>query len=145
MRGIYIKGKARSGKIPARYPTKVSAVGCASRRRMWGTRGRKNLMRARLKCRSTRNVPRAVKKASLLAEERGKGHRTTVVTTKSSLLPEDPERRISRGYCRGLGLRGPSFGYMMGLKPKPRTNGIQEGVITVKKAHVGKRRSQWRS
>ena len=77
----------------------------------------------------------------MLAEERGKGHRTTVVTSKSSFLPEDLERRISRGYCRGLGLRGPLFGYMMDLKPKLRTNSVQEGVIAVKRAHVGTRRS----
>ena len=76
----------------------------------------------------------------MLAEERGKGHRTIVVTSKSSLLPEDSKRRISRDYCRGLGLRGPSFGYMMDLKPKPRTNSVQERVIAVKRAHVGKRR-----
>ena len=145
MRGIYIKGEARSGKIPARYPTKVSVVGCASCHRTWGTRGHKNLMRARLECRSTRNVPRADKKTSLLAEEGGKGHRTTVVTLKSSFLPEDTERRISRGYCWGLGLRGPSFWYIIGLKPKLRTNSVQEGVIVVKRAHVGKRRDQWRS
>ena len=145
MRGIYIKGEARSGKIPTRYPTKVSVIGCASCSRTWGTRGRKNLMRARLECRSTRNVPRAVKKASFLAEERGKGHRTTVVTSKSSFLSKDSERRISRGYCRGFGLWGPSFEYMMSLKPKPRTNSVQKGIIGVKKANVGKRRGQWRS
>ena len=124
LRGIYIKGEARSWKILARYPTKVSVVGCASCSKTWGTRGRKNLMRAHLECRSARNVPRAVKKASFLAEERGKGHRTIVVTSKSSFLPKDSERRISRGYCRGLGLRGPSFGYMMSLKPKSRTNSV---------------------
>ena len=27
--------------------------------------------------------------------------RAIVVTSKSSFLPEEPERRISRGYCRG--------------------------------------------
>ena len=25
------------------------------------------------------------------------------MTSKSSFLPEEPERRISRGYCRGVG------------------------------------------
>ena len=102
-------------------------------------------MKVRLECHNIRNVPWAVKKASLLAEERAKEHRATTVTSKSSFLPEDPERRISRGYCRGLGPRGPSFGYMMGLKPKLRTKGICKGVIAFKRAHVGKRRSQWRS
>ena len=76
----------------------------------------------------------------MLVEERGKGYRTIVVTSKSFFLPEDSERRISRGYCRGLGLQGPLFGYMMDLKPKPRTNSVQEGVIAVKRAYVGKRR-----
>ena len=79
------------------------------------------------------------------AEEKGKEHRVITVTSKSSILPEDPERRIPRGYCRGLGPRGPSFRYMMGLKPKPRTKGVRERVIVVKRAHVGKGRSQWRS
>ena len=79
------------------------------------------------------------------AEEKGKEHRVITVTSKSSILPEDPERRIPRGYCRGLGPRGPSFRYMMGLKPKPRTKGVGERVIVVKRAHVGKGRSQWRS
>ena len=73
LRGIYIKGEARSGKIPARYPTKVSAVGCVSRRRMWGTRSRKNLMRARLKCCNARNVPWAVKKASFVSRRERQG------------------------------------------------------------------------
>ena len=63
----------------------------------------------------------------MLAEERGKEHRATTITSKSSFLPKDPKRRISRGYCRGLGPQGPSFGYMMGLKPKPRTKGSEKG------------------
>ena len=29
-------------------------------------------------------------------------YEVTVVTLKSSFLPEEPERRISRGYCRGV-------------------------------------------
>ena len=34
LRGTYIKKEARSGKIPARYPTKTLAVRFASCRRM---------------------------------------------------------------------------------------------------------------
>ena len=34
----------------------------------------------------------------------GDEHRLTRVTSKSSFLAEDPERRISRGYCRGIRL-----------------------------------------
>ena len=57
LRGIYIKGEARSGKILAQYPMKVLAIGCASRHRKWGTRGHKNLMGVRVECRSAENVP----------------------------------------------------------------------------------------
>ena len=37
LKGIYIKEGAKSGKIPAQYPTKTSTVGFVSHRRMWGT------------------------------------------------------------------------------------------------------------
>ena len=29
-------------------------------------------------------------------------YEVTIVTLKSSFLPEEPERRILRGYCRGV-------------------------------------------
>ena len=32
-------------------------------------------------------------------------HGLAKVTSKSSFLAEEPERRISRGYCRGIGPR----------------------------------------
>jgi len=138
LRGIYIKEGVRSGKIHAQYPTKTLAVGFASRRRTWGTRSRKNLMKARLECQSTRSVPWAVKKASSLAEVGCREQRATTVTSKSSFLPEEPERRISRGYCRGIGPRSSLFMYIMGLRPKPRTGRRPRRVNIVKRAYVRK-------
>ena len=121
LKGIYIRGEARSEKIPAQYQMKTSAVGFASHRRTWGTRGRKNLMRARLECRSAKNVPWAIKNASSLVEVGRRKHRVTTVASKSSFLPEEPERRISRGYCRGIGPGSSLSISMLGLWPKLRT------------------------
>ena len=99
---IYIKEKATSGKIPAHVPAESSTVGFASCRRTWGTGSRKNLMKACLVCRSVRSVSWAVKKASTQAEDMRDGHGLAKMTSKSSFLPEELERRISRGYCIGL-------------------------------------------
>ena len=65
LKGIYTKERAESGKIPARFPTKPSTIGFASRRRTWGIGSRKNLMKRRLKCHSAKSMSCAVKKASL--------------------------------------------------------------------------------
>jgi len=81
--------------------SKISAIGSALRRRTWGTGSRKNLMRTCLECRSIRSMPWAVKKASLQSEVVYDEHKATTVTSKSTFLPEEPERRILRGYCRG--------------------------------------------
>ena len=125
LRGIYIKEEARSGKIPAWYPTKTFAVRFASCRRMWGTRSRKNLIKTHLKCQSPKSMPWVVKKASSLTEVGCREHRATIVTSKSSFLPEELERRISRGYCRGIGPRSPLFRYIMDQRPKLRTEGVR--------------------
>ena len=125
---IYIKEKVRSGKIPARYPTKTSVVGSASRCRTWGTGNRKNLIKARLECQSTRSVPWAVKKASSQAEVGCKEHKATTVTSKSSFLLEEPERRISRGYCRDVGPRSSLSVYILGPWPKLRTRGYPKRI-----------------
>ena len=143
LRGIYIKEGVRSGKIPVRYPTKTSAVGFASRRRTWGTRSRKDLMKAHLKCQSTKSVPWAVKKVSSRGEVGCKEHRATIVTLKSSFLPKEPEKRILRGCCRGIGPKSSLSMYTMGLRPKPRTGRRPRRVNIVKRAHVSKRRSQF--
>ena len=45
---IYIKKIGTSRKIPIRVLAKSSAIGFVSRRRMWGTGSRKNLMKAHL-------------------------------------------------------------------------------------------------
>ena len=132
LKGIYIKEEVRSEKIPARYPTKTSAVRFTSRRRTWGTRSRKNLIRARLECQSVRSVG-------------CKEHRATTMASKSSFLLEDLERRILRGYYRGIRPQSPLFMYKMDLRPKPKTKGVRGGVNAVKRAHVGKHGSQFRS
>ena len=42
-------------------------------------------------------------KRRLLAEVGCRERKATTVTSKSSFLPEDLERRISRGYYKGIG------------------------------------------
>ena len=98
---IYIKKIGTSRKIPIQVLAKSSAVGSVSRRRTWGTEICKNLMKARLRCRSIRSMSWAVKKASSQSGVVYGGHSVSIVTSKSSFLPEEPERRISKGYCRG--------------------------------------------
>ena len=50
-------------------------------------------------------------------------HRLAKVISKSSFLPKEPERRISRDYCRGIGPRSSLSMYILDLGPKPRTRG----------------------
>jgi len=119
--GIYIKEKATSGKIHAHVPTKSTTIGFASRCRTWGTESCKNLMKACLVCQSVRSVSWAVKKESTQAEVMYDEHGLAGVTSKSSFLPEEPERRILRGYCRGIGPKSSFSMYILGLRPKPRT------------------------
>ena len=57
-------------------------------------------MKACLVCRSVRSVSWAVKQASTQSEVMYDEHGVTIVTSKSSFLLEELERRISRGYCR---------------------------------------------
>ena len=121
--GIYIKEKATSGKIPAHVPTKSTTIGFASRCRTWGTESYKNLMKACLVCRSVRSVSWAVKKESTQAEVMYDEHGLAGVTSKSSFLPEEPERRILRGYCWGIGPRSLLSMFILGLRPKPRIRG----------------------
>ena len=45
----------------------------------------------------------AVKEASTQAEMMYDEHGLAKATLKSSFLPKEPERRISRGYCRDIG------------------------------------------
>ena len=61
---IYIKKTVTSEKIPTRVLANSSAVGSASHCISWRTLSRKNLMKARLVCRSIRSVSWAIKKAS---------------------------------------------------------------------------------
>ena len=42
-----------------------------------------------------------LKKAFVPSEVMLNGREGIIITSKSSFLPEEPERRISRGYCRG--------------------------------------------
>ena len=96
-----IISKRTSGKIPAQVQTKFSVVGSASCRRTWGTWSCRNLMKARFRCWSVRSVRWAVKKALVQTEVMYDKRGVIVVISKSSFLPEEPERRISKGYCRG--------------------------------------------
>ena len=50
-------------------------------------------------------------------------HRAGIMTSRSSFLPKEPERRISRGYCRDVGPGSPSFVYTLVLRPNPRIRG----------------------
>ena len=95
-------------------------------------------MKARLECQSTRSVSWAVKKASSQAEVGCKKHKATAVTSKSFFLPEEPKRRISRGYCRGIGPKNSLSMHIIGLGPKLRTIGRPRRVGIVKEAYVSK-------
>ena len=121
LRGIYINEEARSGKIPARYPTKILVVRFTSRSITWGIGSRKNLLRAHLERLNVRSVPWAVKKTSSLAEMGYREHKATIMTSKSFFLPKETERRILRGYYKGIKHRSPLFIYVLGLRPKPMT------------------------
>ena len=88
--------------------------------RTWGTGSRKNLMKARLECQTTKSMPWVVKKASPWEEVGCKEHRATTVTSKSSFLPEEPERRVLKGYCRDVGPRSSLSVYILGSWPKLR-------------------------
>ena len=123
MNGIYIKDKATSKIIPTPVPAESSTLGSPTCCRTWGTGSRKNLMKVCLVCWSARSMPWAVTKVSSQAKVRCNGYRAITVTSKSSFLPEDLERRISRGYCKGIGPRSLLSMCMLGLRPKSRTRG----------------------
>ena len=97
---IYIKERVTSGKIPVQALANPSAIGSALRCRLWGTWSRKNLIKVHLVCRSVKSISWAVKKASAQLEVMCDEQGVTIMTSKSSFLFEEPERRISRGYCR---------------------------------------------
>ena len=63
---------------------------------------------------------------------------TTIVILKSSFLPEEPERRILRDYCRGIGPKGSLSLFILGLRSKPRIIGRPRMVNVVKGARVSK-------
>ena len=117
---IYIKKKVTSGKIPAHVPKKPSTIGFASHHRTWETGSCKNLIKACFICRSVRSVSWAVKKALTQAKEMCDGHELAKVTSKSSFLPKEPERRILMGYCRGIGPRSSVSMFILGLRPTSR-------------------------
>ena len=54
--------------------------------------------------------------------------RATTIISRSSFLPEEPKRRISRGYCRDIGPRSTLPMYVLGLKPEPRTKTVRERI-----------------
>jgi len=123
LRGIYIRRELEAGKFPLGTQQKHQPLDLHHAVERGGQGTTKNLMKAHLECQSTRSVPWAVKKASSQAEVGCKEHRATTVTLKSFFLLEEPKRRISGGYCRGIGPRSPLSMYIVGLKPNPRTRG----------------------
>ena len=82
-------------------PMKSSVIRSASDRRTWGTWSRKNLMKARLGCRSVRSVRWAIRKAPAQIDVMYDKSGVIMVISKSSFLPEGKKRRILRDYCRG--------------------------------------------
>ena len=62
------------------------------------------------------------------------------MTSKSSFLPENPERRISRGYCGDIGLRSPTFACISGLWPVRRRGVVRGGEILIRKDCASKYR-----
>ena len=97
---ICISERATSGKVPARVSIKSPAVGFASHRRTWETWSHKNLMKACLGYRSVKSVRWAVKKAPVQIEVIYDKCRVVVAISKSSFLPDEQKRRISRDYCK---------------------------------------------
>ena len=118
--GIYIKEGVRSGKIPVWFPAKSSAVGFAWHCRTWGAESRKILMNTCLMWRSVKSMPQAIKKVPTQSEVTCNEQAISVVTSKSSFLPEEPKRRISRGYYRDIGPRSSLSMYILGLGPNLR-------------------------
>ena len=68
-------------------------------------------MRTHLTCRSIRSGSWAVKKASSQLEVVCDEHRETIMTLKSSFLPNEPKRRISR-FVRVIGPRVHNYVYI---------------------------------
>ena len=97
---ICIRERETSGKIPAQVLIKSPAVGSASHHRMWRTWSYKNLMKAHLGCRSVKSVRWAIKKVLAQTKMMYDESKVIVVISRSSFLPEEQERRISKGYCR---------------------------------------------
>ena len=65
-------------------------------------------------------MSRAVKEAFTQAKVMFDRHKLAKVTSKSSFLAEEPERRISRGYCRDIRPRSSLFVCILGLWPDLR-------------------------
>ena len=135
---IYIEGIPISGKIPALFLVKPSTVGFASWHRTWGTRSCKNLMKACHTCRSIKSMSQVVKKETTQEEVMYNEHKLIGLTSKSSFLPEELEKRISRGYYRGIGLKSLLSMFILGLKPKSRIRSHPRRVNIFRGAHVSK-------
>ena len=99
--GIYIKEKVISGKIPTQVSAESSVVESASCCRTWG-----------IGSHSVRSVSWAAKKAFTQAEVMYDKHGLAMMTLESSFLLEEPEKRISKGYCRVLGLGAHIYVYI---------------------------------
>ena len=65
-------------------------------------------------------MPQVVKKAFVQAKVMCDRHAQAKVTSKSSFLAEEPQRRISKGYCRDIRPRSSLFVCILGLWPDLR-------------------------
>ena len=66
-------------------------------------------MNERLENRSNRSKPWAIKKEIAKSDTVHDEHNVIFVTSKSSFLPEELERRLLRGYCEGEKLKSTSL------------------------------------
>ena len=98
----YLYKRERDGREYSRLSSNgILSVGSALHRRMWGTWSHRNLMKVRLRYRIVRNVCWAVKKVLTWVEMMHDKSEVVEMTSKSSFLPEEPEKRNLKDYCRG--------------------------------------------
>ena len=64
--------------------------------------------------------------------------RSITIILRSSFLPEEPKRRIWRGYYRDVGLKSPLPIYVLGLKLEPRTEAVRERASVMRGVRVSR-------
>ena len=81
-------------------------------------------------------MSQAVKKVFASAKVMFDRHGLAKVTSKSSILAEEPERRILRDYCRDIWPRNSLSIYILGLWPNLRTRSCpKRGYLCQKRLH----------